>query len=252
MASASDGFKQILVDLRKGIHSAAAMHSIAELAELLGLEISARYGTDPGVARAAALPFIREFRLLEREWQALDPDVVTLASELSADAARRKFELVANAYRASHSFEAAGSAPPRGADAARSERISVVQPGRYMAEPVETQVRAAFRDAAGVLLLGGTVQRRTGPILAVSESEDDAISKIASSLAAAANERLILFNSSSSAALRETVDRRHAGAGNRERLIVIRRGLMQEAALLVLASRRACPVFVIDTGKDAG
>lgn len=259
-------FRRIVVELHKGYHDEETMRFLADLARTLGLELAARYVLDPGAARAAALPFNREFRVLERDWQPLDQDAVRHAAELSAAAARRRFEQVANAYGISHSFQLlTEGANMQEASGSRDEAVAVLLQRWSTGGPLDMLLKAAFEEAAGVLILPGLAPRRTGPVLVAADSPDDAISAIGARLAAPGKERFVALGSVSSergeaslygrsyhTTAAQGAGVREVSSSTRERLIVCHRGAMDDAALSSLASKRGSAVFAIDwrSGHD--
>lgn len=239
--SQDTAFRRIIVELNRGHHDERTLRFLAELADAYGMELSARYIIDPGPMQAAALPFNREFRMLEQVWHPLDQDTVMHAAELSASAIRRRFERVAGAHGVMHSFQLiAATEPAPTQQARRLESILVLGPTWDKAQPSGIALETAFEEAAGVLLLPQALPRKDGAIVVVAEQQDVALSEIGARLATHVRQKLVVL---------EPVGKDSASGlfgPVRERLIVVRRGLLDETALAALAARRGVAVLAID------
>ncbi|MDJ1158075.1 hypothetical protein QNA08_07485 [Chelatococcus sp. SYSU_G07232] len=274
MTGASPQFRRIVLELHRSGYDPTTVQLAVELAELMHLDLFGRFIDDPGIVSLAGLPFAREFRVLECEWHVLDSEGVTRSRDLAIAAAQRLFAKAARTSTATCHFEIVHETAAGAARAGvRAEDILVVSQatgaaGRA-AEPLPLAVDAAFRTAAGVLIVPGRIARRHGPVVAVVGGPDDPSVDVANALAIEAKEALLLLDLRSGVLSRaETGERAtrtddllglqrtpaatadagavtHLLGPTRERLIVVRRGVIDDAILSTIASRRGVPVLVL-------
>ncbi len=236
MSNTASPFKRIVIDLHCSGCDRLIVRHAADLAQVLQLELFGRFFADPAPARLAALPFAREFRPGERAWAPLEGGNVTQELALAITAAERLFKQMAAAvprhFQVIHD-PALLEHPLDG----RGETIAVIHQSGYGDEPSEQMLESAFQTAASMLILPSGVPPKSGPILAVITGADDPAAGIAAALASAAGERLLRLDS-------------HAGTAMQvpaARLIVTRRGTLNNATLALIAARKKTPVLVVDT-----
>ncbi len=251
-------FRRIVLELSNSYHDERTMHFLAEVAEALDLELAARYVIDPSLAKAAALPFNREYRLLENAWHPLNGEDLAQSLELSAAAARRRLEQIASAHRVRLSFEPASA--NIAVDSRTGRLDSVVAIGqRWNASLAEAALQAAFERAAGVLLLPRACPTRRGAILVAAEEADATLLQIGARLAERRHEPLITFGGPSKRDEYQETNRHPIPAADvlttrgvgsfgpaQTKLVVARRGALDDSHLLTLVTRRNVPVLVID------
>jgi hypothetical protein len=178
MSGRSTQFKRMVLKLPQGAGDYAAVHTAADLAELLGLRLSATFIEDIGLLQLGGLPCVREFRSLGDGWRPIDDAEIGRDIERAAVTARQMFAAIASARRVEANFVVArGSAHEVIAGMAQSDDIVVVIEPRNPAEQVTQQLRslidAAFRSAAGVMFIPSRPVNRDGPVVAVVRSRDD-------------------------------------------------------------------------------
>ncbi|MCH4560733.1 hypothetical protein [Mesorhizobium jarvisii] len=265
-------FRRIVLDLSGSGRNAQTAQFVAELAELLDVDLLGRFVEDSDIAKLAGLPFAREFRFLERDWHSLAQEDIMHASAIAVAAARRMFERATSSSTARHHFQVvrhAASAKMRRCD----EQIAVIHPQARPEEPFESMLEAAFRIAAGVLIMPTKIVRRSGPVIAVAAVRDDPIVGLAQHLATSAGERLLRLNWPSGISppthKRELLSNGGQAAPRRwnsamatsgtsgfpfgapsERIVLVSRGTFDDATLSAIASLRRTPVFVVELDRD--
>ncbi len=271
MAALSHSFKRVILGLEPRSADRTIRFAV-ELADLLHLELLGLFLEDKSLRDLASMPFAREFRPLDGSWRPIDIVRISQDIELAARSAERMFAEATRGLRTSSEFEAVrGATAETIASISRSSDIvMIVEP----LSPVEraTQqflwlVEAAFRSAAAVMLVPTRVARTAGPIVAVAAAPDDQSIYAAAAIAIAAKEELIILETyegdSDDARVGElatdtglTVRRVPAVKQKltdpaalpqlRERLIVMARGVLEDAAASMIAARRRVPVLVVE------
>lgn len=267
-------FRRIVLDLGGSGRNAQTAQFVAELAELLDVDLLGRFVEDSEIAKLAGLPFAREFRFLEHDWYTLAQDDILHASEIAVAAARRMFEQATSSSTARHQFQVVRhetSAKMR----RRGEEIAVIRPQARPEEPFELMLEAAFQIAAGVLIVPTKIVRRSGPVMAVAAAPDDPIVGLAQRLATSAGERLLRLdwpsgisppkhkrelasNGSEAAPIARVWNSAMATSGTSgfpfgapsERIVLVSRGTFDDATLSAIASLRRTPVFVVELDRD--
>jgi hypothetical protein len=270
MAAGEDEFKRILV----GLHHFAPQHSAqcaAELASLLRLEILGLFVQEESLADLAALPFAREFRLAGG-WRRVEREGLSHELDVAARMAQRAFADAVKSLGTAHDFKVVQGSS---ADAIRSlsrggDIVVVGEPAsladREILDP-STLVETAFRSASAVVLVPRRVARSTGTVVAIAAGPNDPSVRIARTVAARARSDLIVLEGSPAeryaadaadelrvtrqpvpdlaAQLSHPAGIRSAFRGVHERLIVMRRGVLDRSVPSTIASTRQEPVLII-------
>jgi hypothetical protein len=263
-------FKRLLLGLPHSALDHASVAFAAELAELMGLGVLGLFMEDEGLAHLAALPQARELRSLGGGWHPIDAAELAAIRGQAAVEARRRFEEAAKTRRVAATFNRAEGpiAEIIGSQSTAGDIIVVIEP-RNPAERVTHQfmqlMDAAFNAPSAVLLVPSRITRRSGPIVAVAESAEDASVQAALKLAALTKERLIVLappklDDRELARLAEqsgvAVDRQALPgkigelelsallSRNRERFVVLSREGADDRRPARLASGRRVPVLV--------
>lgn len=272
--AATREFRRAVLGLHQSMLDRATVDLAAEFAQLLRLDMFGFFIEEPDVGGLAGLPFVREFRMLGREWHPLDVERIAREVELSALTARRLITEAAAAHRITCSFEIVRARTEQ-AIALISQASDVV----IIAEPKSAVDRiagafpglaaAAFRSKASVLIVPRRIARPRGPIVALAPAPDDPAIDAAISVAAAARENAVILAEFDRAAATlpsagleiasvppgMLANERYLIAAldrHRERLIVATRGALGEGAeplLLSLASARGVPVLVVEPAE---
>ena len=270
-------FKRMLVGLSQSRADQEALSLTVRLAELLGLHLLATFVEDASLRDVAALPFVRELRPLGGGWRPIEAAQLAQELDQAAEAARRLFDEVAGASAIETSFSLArGSIGDVIGGLAQPDDIIVIIEPRHPAERVTQQflglVNVAFAAAAAVMIVPSRIARTTGPIAAVAAGADDPSISAGLTIAAAADEKLIVFalkdakidsavaKMAGSAGVRiETISTKmeridgdtlvsdFARAG--ERLVIMTRGVFDDALPSTIATRLGIPVLVIEPKK---
>lgn len=256
MSEQGPAFRRILVELSAGHRDEKSLGFLTEVAGAYDVEMCGRYIVDPRPLQAAALPFNREFSMLEQAWRPLDQDALAHAAELSAAAARRRFERVADAHGVLHSFQMKMSAEPEAPERARRlESILALGPAWEKALPPEAVLQAAFEEAAGVLLLPSPSPREEGAVVVIAEKEDNELWQIGARFASHTKRELVVLEperpggrglEARGGGQLGQIGRMELAGHRRERLIIARRNLLDATSLAVLATRRKAAVFAVD------
>ena len=272
MASESHTFKRLVLGLELSAPD-RAIRLAAKLAELLHLELLGLFVEDPSLRDLAAIPFVREFRLLGGGWRSIELDQLTHDLDIAIRNAERIFVEAAKDLTTQYQFEVTRATAVQAiASISRSSDIVVIT---EPATPAATQqfswlVNAAFQSGAAVMLVPARVARAMGPVVAIALGPDDPSIRTAAAIAVAAKEVLILVHGEGGKgddpdARKLTADTglmiKHVFAGKaslsdpatyaqvlsnaRERLIVAARGLLAPELALAMAASRRIPVLVI-------
>ncbi|MEJ8571954.1 hypothetical protein [Microbaculum marinum] len=191
-------FKRVLVGFQQSAPDRAAVRLAAELAGLLRVDLCCMCIEDPGLSGLAAYPGRREFRVLGRHWSPLDSDQLSREIDLHARAVRRLFDEAARRAGVQGRFEtvraavgeALRSLPTSGDIVIISEPQS---PSERVLAPFPQLVRAAFQSKATVFYIPRRIVRRSGPVVAVATSRDDASIAVATAVAASAGESVVVL-----------------------------------------------------------
>jgi hypothetical protein len=245
-------FRRLILGLHRGAPEGAAIRTAAQLAELLRLEFFGLFAEDPSVLGLAAMPFGRELRSFERAWRPITAAALAEEMDVAARRAQRTFAETAAALHIAAEFQLVKGSIAETIEAMMrvGDVVAVPAPANPM-ERITQQfshlLQAAFRSAAAVLLVPGDIARQTGAIVAVAAGPDDPGVRFARAIAAAANEKMVLVEAGEGARRLQEVSLRLGRTG--ERLLVLARGLYDEALIPAMACARRVPVLVVDSGK---
>jgi hypothetical protein len=274
MAQASH-FDRVVVGLQHDTPR-HGMQVAAEVAALLGAELSGFFVKEDELAGLAALPFAREFRRLEGGWRSLDLDALSRELDAVAGSAQRSFGDIARALGLVGSFDVTqGSMAGTIAARSRAGDIVVLPAPAGPAAPEASRYRAAraaaLRSAAAVMLVPQRLARATGTIVAVTARPDDPSEGAAATFAALAKEELCIIEAiAGSAAAPSAVvpaggrARRLSIGGRelakpqvvaeafaplRERMVVITHDALAEAVAETIVAVRGVPVLLIEPAE---
>jgi nucleotide-binding universal stress UspA family protein len=245
-------FTRIIVGLDRSAPDRTALHFAVELARLLRLNLLGLFAQDPRLTNLAAMPLMREFRMLERQWRPIEGRSLLGDLELSAAIAQKALDEVARASGIPHRFEILPVAASHAiASVSNATDIVMVSEPRTSADqafqPFSEIVAGAMTSPASVLIFPNRIARDRGPVLAIAERPDDPSVTSAAAIASAANERMevIATASPASSTLRRLPRRLD------ERMIVMTRRTSSGLAPSSLASERRVPVLVVATSDAA-
>jgi hypothetical protein len=275
MPKVSRIFKRLVLGLQPSATD-QVMCTAAAMAELLQVELIGLFLEDTSLRYLAALPFAREFRLVNGDWHAIDD--VQLAGDI-ARAARvieRMFSNATKTMAIRHRFEIA-----RGPFAAALQAISRSNDIVMIIEPVNAAERAtqqfawlidaAFRSKAAVMIVPARVARVRGAVLVIAAGAGDASIDAAAAVARAAGEDLVIIDvgevpindadlqthilatglSVQHAAVSQSARSSSAALDYvlhqfQERLIVLTRGVFKDRRAAAIASTRNVPVLIVE------
>lgn len=221
----------------------------AEVARLLGVEFHAVFVEDESLFHLAGLPFGREIRLPAHEWHPMDAARIASDYRHAAAAARGPVQRAAHARGIEYSFEVVREARGAPQSARVGDEDIVVVPPRREASADSIAPRPPAPAGTGALLLfaGVLAERRSGPIVAVVDGDDDPNREVAAAIARAAHEPLLVVaRGPAGDEARHVLDRL---AGVRERLIVASRGAAIDPD--ALARARGVPVLLLGRSETA-
>ena len=252
-----------------------AIATAAELASLLGAELTGLFVEDELLFDAATLPWLRAIEPGRLIWQALNEAELAQSHALAARTLERLLLGKAAALGVAAAFEVVRGDPAT-ALALRAEPTDLL----VIAEPADPIARALHQSqvlnaigqtSATVLYVPHGARRRGGPVVALARKASDPALKLGAPVARALNERLIVVAMETSAEQEIAVAARSSMDGEcitlrldasmalgwldavsrtlsayRERLIVVDRGTRGEALpeYLRLASDRAVSLLL--------
>ena len=273
-------FRRMVLGLPHSAGDYAAVHTAADLAEVLGIDLLATFIEDTGLRGLADLPGMRELQPLGAGWRSIDTAQLTRDIERAAGTARRLFAEATRTRGIKARFDVAhGPAAEIVSALVQTDDILVVIEPKNPAERITQQftalLDAAYKSASAMMLIPSRVARTSGPIIAIALSLDDPSIPVALATAAATKEHLIVLGVSgqrvSSSDLDEaaravgvTVESMSSSAAPidgrtlaaalaplRERLVVVTRGTFDDVVPSIVASLRAVPVLVLEPAKQA-
>lgn len=252
------------------------MQLAVELAELLQLDLLGLFLADTSLHHLAGIPFAREIRPLGGSWHPIDVERMSHDIELAARTIERLFAAAAKRLPRPAQFEVArGSLMEALQSFSRAGDIVMiaepVSPGERASRQFEWLTQAAFRSAAAVLLVPPRISRTNGPVAAIATDANDPSIRAGAAIAAAAKAPLIVVDAGGTciedAVIKALcadlpVSVSHVVVGDRlrahpamlstqihpfhERLMVVTRGVLDDAAASALASIRGIPVLIVE------
>ena len=272
-------FKRMVLGLPQSASDYAAVAAAAKLAELLGIGLAATFVEDATLLNIAGLSCVRELRPLGGGWRQISHDQLVREIEHAAETARRLFTEATQKCSVETSFSLArGAAAQVLCSEATAKDILVIvepkNPGERVTQQFTELLTAAFRAVSAVMIVPCRVAQVSGPIIAIAASSNDPAISAAFELAAAASEALVVvplkgFNPHSTMAervasagirlkiapaLQRTPSASVVAAGItglKGRVIVMQRGIVDDAVPLALASLCAIPVLIIEPDSSS-
>lgn len=259
-------FRRVILGLRNNPPHHGLQQAVG-IAALLGAELRGLFIQDADLSGLVALPFAREFRLLEGGWRTIDRDELSLALEIAARGAQRSFSDAVRGLKLSCAFEIVhGSISETIASVSRVGDIVVVpespNPTEQITSQFQSMVDAALCSAAAVMFVPSRVARQSGPIVAIAGIPQDPCIEVASAIAALANERLSIIDAGEvvagrvSAAASESHMRLSAITAAleplQERMVVLTRSGCIGSLGAAIASNRHVPVLVVEPQSSEG
>ena len=267
-------FKRMILGLPQSAGDYPLVGATVKLAEMLHMHLVAMFADDRSLMHVAGLPFARELRPLGGGWQSIDVGQLTAEFERSSATARRLFGEVARNCSVETSFRVEqGTAADIIASLATAEDIVVVIEPTNPAERVTQQfirlMDSAFRTSASVMIVPCRIARLSGPIVALASGPEDPSIEAAAGIAKAARERLIVMGPAERFTANSAWSQAIGAAGGRmefastaalpnaaklagelqrwnERLLVMSRGVLDDAQVPTLASLRSIPIVVVE------
>lgn len=265
-------FKRMVIGLPQSMTNRAAVDAAAALAEDLHIELLATFLADDSLHTLAGLPAVRELRLLEQGWQAIDFEQIARDIDRAAGVARRRIAEIAGGRAIETHFDIVTGAAMLASKIRADDIVAIIEPA-HPGEPITTQFTglfaAAMATAAAVLVLPHRIARTAGPVVAVAAGPADPSIRVALGLAAALKERLIVltrFDADMSVELISEANRlgvaveRIAALGPasdvftavsflpaaRERLRVVTGSGIPDDALRLFSTLRGVPLLVVE------
>ena len=213
MSKATPDFKRMLLRLPHSRQDYAAVGIIAELAGLLGVQLSGIYVEDLNMRGLAELPHAREFRA--GCWQPLSAEQLTQDLAFAEQEAERLFLEYAGRYGPGLSFSVATGSVASSREAEANDIIVVIEPKSAIERATHQfnkWLEAAFRSTSSILLVPSGAERLSGPIVVIASGPDDPSIGAALAVAASAKEQMIVIPSSPCESLLPVMERaRSAG-----------------------------------------
>ena len=199
MTDARPAWKRMVVGLPQGLADPAAVEAAATLAELLQIELLATFVADATLQTLGELSGVRELRLLEAGWQAIDAGQIERDLLQAAEIARRRFAEAVGTRAVQARFDVIADTETMTSLLRADDVVAIIEPA-HPAERITRQfvglLEAAFALAGAVLVVPRRIARTAGPIVALATSEQDPAIAVAIEIAAALKERLIIVTAS--------------------------------------------------------
>ncbi len=279
MTEGSPELGRLVLSLYYSASDRTTMELAARLAHTLGRDLFGLFLADESLLGLAALPFARELRPLGGGWQPLDAQRLAGEVDLVARTAERLFGETVRAMGAEAHFQIVrtSAAQAMASVSQAGDVVLVAEPGSAAGRVTHTflsLVEAAFASAGRVMFIPHRIVRERGPVVALVRTPSEPAAWIGLMIATLTKEELIVIEAGSAGADRQTGtalmkaaeaagvtvrrvqiggvpvnDARALGAVlgvARERLLIVGRGILDEAAAPALASARGVPVMVVD------
>lgn len=240
--------KRLVFGFHQAAFTSSTVRQTVETAGILGVELHGVFLQDPLLRGAAAYPGLREFRLAERQWRALNTDSLTSALDRAAQRARSMVETESQRRQVQSRFEIVSSEVGSAVEAALKPSDIIVIP--QAGNPLDTESRAyrdlldaVCRSSATVLVLPKHTGHPDGPVLAISRGPEDRSIPVAEQIAERLHVPLLVEPGTDSSHL--------AGARShlaRERMVIMSRPegtTYTSDRLLDLMSGRSAPVLLL-------
>jgi hypothetical protein len=244
--------KRLVFGFHQSAFTSGTVRQSAETAGLLGIELHGFFLEDPLLKGAADFPGLREFRLADRQWSALNAGNLSGALDRAAKRARSLVEAEAHRRRIRSHFEVVNSEVGSAVEAALEPNDIVVIPPAENPLDIESRtyrdlLDAVCRSSATVLVLSKRTREPTGPVFAIAQGPEDRCIAVAEQIAARLHAPMLVEMGAGPEAGFSTVPgdrRRHA----RERMIIMSRpeGTAFTAdRLLDLMAGRPAPILLL-------
>ena len=194
----SSRFERMVIGLPQGTASQSGIRTAADLAEFLNIELLGTFIADENLRSLFGLPG-RELRMLDLQWQPIDPARISRDLQEVTDFVRNRFIENVGSRTVKTSFDTIAGAHILGSLIRTGDIVAIVEPthpGDRITQQFVDLLDAAFATAAAVLVVPRRVLRTSGPITAVATSNDDPSIRAALEISAALKERLIILSQS--------------------------------------------------------
>lgn len=186
----------MVVGLPQSMANHSAVAAAADLAEYLHIELLATFLADKSLAALAAIPAVRELRILDQGWQAIDFAQISRDIDRAASLARRRIAEAVGSREVRTRFDIVTEAATLISLIRADDIVAIIEPS-HPGERITTQftglLAAALHTAAAVLVLPRRIVRTSGPIVAAATGGDDPALRTALQFAAALSEELIVL-----------------------------------------------------------
>lgn len=245
----------------------------AEVAALLGLELLGLFVQEESLIELAALPFAREFRPLDG-WHPIEIERLLHELDLAATNAQRLFARAVAGLEMASQFEVVrGSIAQIIGSLSRLGDIVIVPEPTGAADRAIRDLgpilEAAFQSGSAVMLVPPKIARWSGAVVAIAADPHDPSIRAAAAIATSAQESLVILCDSQGGDRADVAEASqkpattvkpipglakqlsHAAGiaaalrGVRERLVVMSRGALAEAAAKI-ASVRHDPILIVN------
>jgi len=188
-------FKRMVVGLPQGMGNSSAVQAAADLAEFLQVELLAAFVADTTLLDLAGFPAMREWRILDQQWQPLDVNQISRDLEKVAEAARQRFAASVGGRNIRTAFDVFRSAELMSSLIEAGDIVTIIEPshpGESITRQFTALLDAAFQAASAILVVPKRIIWATGPIMVQAAEPHDPSIRIALEIAAAMKDRLIV------------------------------------------------------------
>jgi hypothetical protein len=262
------GFKRVVIGLPQSVASQAAVNVVADLAELLHVELLATFVADSSLYALAGFPAARELRILDHGWQPINLAQIKQDIDHATGAARRCFAEAVGRRAIKSGFDVVTGTDVMASLIRADDIVAIIEPahpGDKITRQFTAHLAAALTTARAVLVLPKRIARTTGPVMALASENDDTSIRMALDIAASLNERLIVVSRLGGAVPRALLadaqkrgvpveDVADPGLGTqidgfaisaKERLRVVSRNRLSDDVSELFATLRGVPLLVV-------
>jgi len=189
------GYKRMVVGLPQSSVQSGAVATVADLAELLRMDVLATFVTEATLPSLAASTAVRELRGASQGWQTIDPLQLNLEFDRAAAAARRSFTEATRNLSVNASFDVISAAELATSLIRTDDMVAIIEPshpGERVTRQFTCLLDAATQIARAILIVPKRLIRTSGPVMALASDPEDASIEVGLKIAAALNEQLLL------------------------------------------------------------
>ncbi len=195
MSSSPTGFKRMVVGLPQSMANQQAVDAAVDLAEFLHIELLVTFVADSSLHALAGFSTVRELRILDQGWQAIDLAQIKRDIDHAAGVARRRFAEAVRSRTIKTSVNVVTGAEVTASLIRADDIVAIIEPthpGERITRQFTDLLDAALETAGAILVVPQRIARTAGPVMAVATGPEDTSIHVALEIAAAFKEQLII------------------------------------------------------------